>query len=62
MHVAPRWEEGEEYVIAVSIHNMGKETAEVDHDYYNVPVKILLGGMSLAAAAGAATLATLLTF
>jgi len=40
---------------------MGEETAEVDHDYYSVPVKVLLGGMSLAAA-GAATLATLITF
>ena len=59
--LAPRWEEGEEYVFAVNLWDMGEETADVDHDYFSVPTKVLLGGMSLAAA-GAATLATLITF
>lgn len=61
MDVAPRIKEDEAYVFAVSLHDMGKETEETNHDYYSVPTLILLGGMSLAAA-GAVTLATLLTF
>jgi len=62
MMIAPRWEEDGEYIFAVNIIGAGEtETADVDYDYFSVPTKILLGGMSLAAA-GAATLATLLTF
>merc|ERR1712060_124341 len=63
LDVAPRWKEGEEYVFAVMLWDFAREetAADVDHEYSSKATKILLGGMSLAAA-GAATLATLLTF